>query len=202
MTDGRSVAEEPQQNHAQGHPQDASDDARLVVNGIGHSLDQGIEPRSGQPAKTDADLCRKGAVRGARTHSRTTLREGVSGLDRHANGTRPVDLLSPTGTMLPNEICDEVRFCRLQRGHQENHTEHRVAREKIARSRSTRSNRGRAQVRTSTAHDHGTRATSVSGMSAEDVKIMVAAFLAERGVQANRKAHIQRMAIAHAQRPM
>ena len=110
----------------------------------------------------------------------------------------------------PNEICDEVRFCRLQRGHQENHTEHRVAREKIARSRSTRSNRGRAQVRTSTAHDHGTRATSVSGMSAEDVKIMVAAFLAERGVQANRKAwhnvmqseHIQRMAVAHAQRPM
>ena len=49
-------AEEPQQNHAQGRPQDASDDARLVVDGMGHSPDQGIEPRSGQHAKTDADL--------------------------------------------------------------------------------------------------------------------------------------------------
>ena len=52
-------------------------------------------------------------------------------------------------------------------------------------------------------------APRVSGRSAEDVKIMVKAFLAERGVQANSKAwhnavqseHIQRMAIAHAQRP-
>ena len=97
----------------------------------------------------------------------------------------------------------------VQSGHQENHIEHRVATETIARSRSTRSNRGRAQVRTSTAHGHGTRATSVSGRSAEDVKIMVKAFLAERGVQANSNSwhnamqseHIQRMAIAHPQRP-
>ena len=54
---------------------------------------------------------------------------------------------------------------------------------------------------------HGTRAASVSGRCAEDVKIMVMAFLAERGVQANSKAwhnamqseHIQRMTIAHEQ---
>ena len=30
-------AEEPQRNHAQGHPLDASDDARLVIDGMGHS---------------------------------------------------------------------------------------------------------------------------------------------------------------------
>ena len=53
------------------------------------------------------------------------------------------------------------------------------------------------------------RGTGVFGSFAEDVKIMVKAFLAERGVQANSKAwhnamqseHIQRMAIAHARRP-
>ena len=53
------------------------------------------------------------------------------------------------------------------------------------------------------------RATNVSGRSAEDVKIMVKAILAERSVQANslawhnavKSAHIQRMAIAQAQRP-
>ena len=130
--------------------------------------------------------------------------EKAQGLSTHRARLEP---------LLPNQICDEVRFCRLdnnvQCGHQENHSEHRVARETIARSRSTRPNRGRAQVRTSTAHGHETRAFRVSGRSAEDVKIMVEAFLAERGVQANSKAshnamqseHIQRMALAHAQRP-
>ena len=44
-------AEEPQQNHAQGHPQDASDDARLFLDGVGHSADQGVEPRSRQHAE-------------------------------------------------------------------------------------------------------------------------------------------------------
>ena len=74
----------------------------------GHSLDRGIEPRSGQRAKTDADSRRKGAARGARTHSSTTIREGILGLDQissaegqhgwHANGTRPINLLGSTGT--------------------------------------------------------------------------------------------------------
>ena len=70
----------------------------------------------------------------------------------------------------------------VQSGHQENHTEHGVTRKMIARSRSTWSNRGRAQVRRSTDHGHGTRASSVSGRAAEDVKIMVKVFLAEIGV--------------------
>ena len=90
----------------------------------------------------------------------------------------------------------------VQSGHQENHTEHSVARETIARSRSTRSNPGRAQVRRSTAHGHGTRATSVLGRSDDDVKIMVKAFLAESGVQANIVAqrHAERAHTAHGNR--
>ena len=72
-----------------------------------------------------------------------------------------------------------------------NHAEHR--------------DRGSAQVRTSTTHGHGMRATNVSGRSTEDMKIMAKAFVAEKGMQANSKAwhnvmHKQRMAIAHAQR--
>ena len=60
-------------------------------------------------------------------------------------------------------------------------------------------------MRTGPAHSNGKRATSVSGRSAEDVKVMVKAFLAERGMQANSEAwhnamqseHVQRMATAH-----
>ena len=33
----------------------------------------------------------------------------------HANGTSSTDLLGSTGTLLPNQICDEVRFCRLDK---------------------------------------------------------------------------------------
>ena len=98
----------------------------------------------------------------------------------HANSTRPIDLLGPTGTPSAEPNLRRGSILRagqnVQSGHQENHTEHRVARETIARSRSTRSNWGRAQVRTSTAHGHGTRATRVSGRSAEDAKIMVKPF--------------------------
>ena len=49
---------------------------------------------------------------------------GISGSDqvssvegqhaRHANGTRPVDLLARLESLLPNQICDDVRFCRLE----------------------------------------------------------------------------------------
>ena len=149
-----------------------------------------------------------------RGHSRTTIRVGISGPDqvssaqgqhsRRANGARPIDLLGPTGT--PSAGPNLRRGSILQAGqneHQENHTEHRVARDTIARSRSTRSNRSRAQVRTSTAHGHGTRATSVSVRFAEDMKIMVKAFLAERGVQANSKVaqrHAERTHTAYGSR--
>ena len=147
----------------------------IIHDGVGHSADQGVEPRSRQHAETDADLRRKGAARGAKTHPRTTTRVGISGPDqvssaeeqhgRHANGTRHIDLLGPNGT--PSAELNLRRGSILQarqnvqRGHQEKHTEHRVARETIARSRSTLSNR--AQVRSSTAHSHGSRATSVPG---------------------------------------
>ena len=49
-------AEESQQDHAQGHPQNASDDERPLIYGVGHAADQGIEPRGGQHAEADADL--------------------------------------------------------------------------------------------------------------------------------------------------
>ena len=99
-------AEESQQDHAQGHRQDASDDARPVLDGVGHSADQGVEPRSGQHAETDAELRRKGTARGARTHTRPTLRMGISGPGQlspaerqrsgNENGTGHSCLLGPT----------------------------------------------------------------------------------------------------------
>ena len=64
-------AEEPQQDHARGHPQETSDDAGPILDGVGYSADQGVEPRSRQHAEAEADLRRKGAARGARTHPRT-----------------------------------------------------------------------------------------------------------------------------------
>ena len=164
-----------------------SDDARPFLDGVGHSADQGIEPRSGPHAETDADLRGKGAVRGVRTYSIPTIRLGIPGPDRfssaeeqhsgHANSTGPVDLLGPSGT--PSVKPNLRRGPILQAGQdvqsrrQENHAEHRVTRETTALFRSTRSNRGRAQVRTGTTHGHGTRAVDVSVRSAEDVKIMV-----------------------------
>ena len=173
-------------------------------------------PEADNMQKTVADLRRTGAARGARTHTRMSGPDQVSPAEeqhgRHANGTRPIDLVGPT--VSPSAEPNLRRGSILQAGqnvllseHQESHTEYRVARETIARYRSTQSNRGSAQIRTSTAHGHGTRAASVSGRCAEDVKIMVMAFLAERGVQANSKAwhnamqseHIQRMTIAHEQ---
>ena len=215
-------AEEPQRNHAQGRPQDAPDDARLFFEGVRHSADQGVEPRSRHHAETDSDLRRIGTARGARTHSRTTIRVGISGLDqisaaevqhcRHENGTWPIDILGPIGT-----FSSDPKFRRgsilqsghnVQTGHQEHLTERRVAKKTIVCSRSTPSNRRRAQVLTSIAHGNGTRGTSVSRSSVEDVTIMLKAFTSERSVQANSKAwhnamqsdDRQRMAIAHAQR--
>ena len=105
--------------------------------------------------------------------------------------------------LLPNQICDEVRFCRLDKTY-------KADMKKITLNIVSPEKRLLVpKALDQTAHGHGKRATSVSGRSAEDVKILVKVFLAERGVQANSKAwhnamqseHIQRMAIAHAQRP-
>ena len=112
--------------------------------------------------------------------------------------------------LLPNQIFDDLRFCRLNKTYKADIkiiTLNIVSPEKRLLVLEAR---GHTEAeRMSTAHGHGTRATRGSGRSAENVKIMVRAFLAERGVQANSKAwhhamqseQIQRMAIAHAQRP-
>ena len=212
-------AQEPQQNLAQGHPRDASDDARPII-GVGSSGDQGVQPRRQTQTQTYAEKVRqevRGRTRGppfvwAYVGLIMSLQQrGQHG--RHANGTRAYRRTGPIGTHLakPNLRRGSILQAgqNVQSGYQENHTEYRVARETVARSRSTQSNQGRAQVRTSTAHGHGTRATRVLGRYDEDVNIMVKAFFTERGVQANSKAwhnatqseHIQRTAIAHAQRP-
>ena len=83
----------------------------------GHTSDQGVEPRSGQNAETDADLRRKGAARGARTHPRTTIRGGKSGPDQVSSaefqhGRQTWARLEP---LSPTQIFDEVRFCRLDK---------------------------------------------------------------------------------------
>ena len=81
------------------------------------------------------------------------------------------------------KILDEVRFCRLD-------TTYKADVKRIT-LRSTRANKGRAQVRTSSTHSTGTRAPDISGRSLEDLKIKVKAFLVERGKQAARRATTQ-----------
>ena len=119
-------AEESQQDHAQGHPQDASDDARLNLNGVGHSPDQGVEPRSGQHVETDADLHRKGAARGTRIHTRPTyvwaylgLVKSLSSRRSNAVGARTAQGIATYWARLeppsPTQMCDEVRFCKLDK---------------------------------------------------------------------------------------
>ena len=112
---GRSA--DSQQDHAQSHPQDASDDARFIFDGVGHCVDQDIEPRSGQHAETSGDLRREGAIRGERTHTRPTIRVGISGLgyvfSRTAQSTATIwARLEP---FLPMQICRKVGFCTLDK---------------------------------------------------------------------------------------
>ena len=125
----------------------------------------------------------------------------------NAVGTRPAQGIAICWARLePLSPTNMRRGAILQAGqnvesiHQENHAEHRVSGETVPRSRSTRSNRGRAQVRTVSAHSHGTRAPVLSGGSSEDVKIKVKAFLAEKGVQAKSKAWHNAMQSEHGQR--
>ena len=69
-------AEESQQDHAQGHPQDASDDARPILDGV---LIKASSPEADNMQKQTQNTRRKGAARGARTHTKPTLRMGISG---------------------------------------------------------------------------------------------------------------------------
>ena len=130
-------AEELQQNHAEGHPQDASNDARPILLSVAHSADQGVEHRSRQHAETDADQSGKSTARG-------NIRKALSGLDQvspsegrrggHENSTRPFDLLGSSGH--PSTKPNLRRGSILQAGQgvqsrrQDNHTEHRVKKKK------------------------------------------------------------------------
>ena len=99
--------EELQQNHDRGHPQDASDDAILVVGGVGHSSDQGIEPEVDSTQKQAAKAFAEKVRQEERGHTRgPPSRVGILGAGQvssaegqdngHANGTRPIDLLGST----------------------------------------------------------------------------------------------------------
>ena len=184
--DGKVVEQEdPQQDHAQGHSQNASDDERPLIHGVGHAADQGFEPRGGQHAEADANLRRESQTRGERTHTRPAIRVGILGLGQVSpaegersgskNGTGHGDLLGPTGTALTNADLRRGAFLQagqnVQSRHQENHAEHPFSGEAASRSRSTQPNRVRAQVRTGSTDSYGKRAASVPGRSSEDVKI-------------------------------
>ena len=112
---------------------------------------------------------------------------------------------------LPNQICHEVRYCKLDKTYTadiKRITLNNVSPEKrllvleaLGQTEAVR--------KYGPAHCYGTRATRVVEDLLKTKKIMVKAFLAGRGVQANSKAchnamqseHMQRMATAHAQRP-
>ena len=168
-------------------------------------------PEANNMQKQTQNYAEKVAARGARTHTRPTLRVGISGPGQVSpaegqrsgseNGTGHSDLLGPTGTALTNSNMRPSAILQagqnVQSRHQENQAEHRVSGETAPRFRSTRSNRGRVQVWTVSAHSHGTRAADPSGGSSEGVKIKVKAFLAEEGVQENSKAWHNAMQSEH-----
>ena len=171
------------------NPRHASDDARPIFDGVGHSVDQSVERlEADNMQKQTQTYAEKVPQGGTRAQTRPTLRLGLRGLGQvsPAQGQRSGNENGTVGTatnwarlepLSPTQTCNEVRFCRLDQNvhsrHQENDAEHRVSGETAPRSRSTRSNRGRAQVRTGSAHSHGTRATDLSGRSPEDMKITV-----------------------------
>ena len=105
----------------------------------------------------------------------------------NAVGTRTVQSISSYWARLEPlgrpKIWDEVRFCRLD-------TTCKADVKRIT-LRSTRANKGRAQLRTSSTHSTGTRAPDISRRSPQDLKIKVKAFLVERGKQAARRATTQ-----------
>ena len=118
-------------------------------------------------------------------------------------------ILGQTGTALSCANLRRGAFLQaagqnVQSTHQESDAEHCFPGEAAPHSRSTEPNRVKAQVRTGSTFSYGKRAASVPGRSAEDVKIIVKTFLAEKGLQANSKAwhnamqseHVKRMATA------
>ena len=191
-TQGRIQArpEEPKQGDAEINSQTAPDDTRTDLDGVGHTVGQSIETRSRQHAEADANLRGKGTTKGARTHSRTTFRMGepgsglVSSAERQysgsTNSTGNCELVCLTGASFssPNMRRDAILQAgqNVQSGREENNVKYRVTGKTTPRTRSTQSNRGRAQIRTSSAHSHGTGTTNISGRTNEDVKIMVRTF--------------------------
>ena len=200
---------DPQQNQAQGHLQDETDGARHVIGGVGHSADQGVELPKQTACRNRRRPTRKTLpARGTRTHSRSTIRLGICGLIKslqqrsHTVGTGTAQGLSTGLVWNPSAKPNLRQGSILQAGqdvqsrHQENHAEHRVTRETAARSRSTQSNRRRAQVQTSPHPQPWER--ELQTFLEDLLKIMVRAFFAERGVQANNKAWHNRAERAHA----
>ena len=82
-------------------------------------------PEADSMQKQTETQAEKGAARGARTHSRPTIRLGLPRPDQvspaegqrsgNANSTRALDFCARLEFPLPNQICDEVRFCRLDK---------------------------------------------------------------------------------------
>ena len=103
----------------------------------------------------------------------------------------------------PMEICDEVRFCRLDKTYKADHkriTLNIVDAEKPAHSRGTRPARGRARSRTS--HSHGARARDISGGLTPRMRQPMKVFLADRGGAREQQAKERaQTAAAHEQRP-
>ena len=200
-------AEESQQDHVQGHPQDASDDARPILHGVLIKASSLEADNMQKQTQTHAEKVRQEGCGHKRGPPFVWAYMGlVKSLQQSGNGSKGIatywarlEPLSPTQNMRRGAILQAGQNVRSR--HQKNHAEHRVFGETAPRSsRSTRSNRGRAQVRTGSAHSHGRRVTDVSGRSSEDAKIMVKAFFAEKGVQANSKAWYNAMQSEHAQR--
>ena len=107
-----------QRAHTQCHPQVAPDDAGILANGVGHAADQGIAFRGGGLAKADTKLRRGSSPRRPRTHSRPTVRMGISGIIKspqekgerggNTNSSWHCEQLGTSGGLLADVLCDEV----------------------------------------------------------------------------------------------
>ena len=115
IADSKVKAEEPQPNHAQGHP----GRIRLVIDGVGHSADQGVE----QTACTNRRRPRRKKVRQDTLEAHHSSRPTWAGSSFSSRGatqwerdsTRALDFCARLEPLLPTQICDEVRFCRLDK---------------------------------------------------------------------------------------
>ena len=107
-------AEDPQQDHAQYHSENASDDERPLIHGVGHAADQGLGPEADNMQKqtqTYAEKVRqdwKGHTRGppfvwAYLGLVKSLQQRGSAVGART-GTGQSDLLGPTGAALTNSI--------------------------------------------------------------------------------------------------